>query len=43
MNRQRIIALLALSLVAQALPVPAQAQDVLIRNARVHTLSLIPI
>jgi len=39
MNRQRIIALLALSLVTQALPAPAHSQDVLIRNARVHTLA----
>ena len=39
MKRQRLIALLALSLVTQALPAPAHSQDVLIRNARVHTLT----
>ena len=39
MNRLRIVPLLALFLVALALPAPAHSQDVLIRNARVHTLT----
>ena len=39
MNRLRIVPLLALFLVALALSAPAHSQDVLIRNARVHTLT----
>jgi imidazolonepropionase-like amidohydrolase len=39
MNRLRIFPLLALFLVTLALPAPARSQDMLIRNARVHTLT----
>ena len=39
MNRLRIVQLLALFLVTLGLAAPAYSQDVLIRNARVHTLT----
>ena len=39
MNRLRTVALLTLALATLVLPAPAHSQDVLIRNARVHTLT----
>ena len=39
MNRQHMVALLVLSLVSLGLAATAHSQDVLIRNARVHTLT----